>query len=247
MVKKIKLDFSKVEERSGFNTKAMPEGLHAMKIVSVEDKEANDGTDMWVFSLVPESDRYKTRRFPFYCKLQQNQLWKLRDLFVAAGVAVPKKAQMIDPNKVIGKVIAAEVEDETGQYAGRSTINGTYSLDILDDTASEEPDEDDEEYEGDEDVEEEYEDDDSDDSDDADEDDDEDYEEDEDEDDEDDLDDEDLEGDEDEYEDEEDDEEEEPVPAPRKRAPAKKAPAKKPAAKKAPAKAAPARRVVKRR
>lgn len=234
MVKKIKLDFSKVEERSGWNTKQMPEGLHAFKIVSVEDKEASDGTDMWVFALVPESDRYKTRRFPFYCKLQQNQLWKLRDLFVAAGVAVPKRAQMIDPNKVIGKVIAAEVEDETGQYAGRSTINGTYSLDILDEEdGAADADEDDEEYEGDEAEEEEYEDDEADDE--------EDYE---DEDDEDDLDDEDLEDEEDEdFEDEEDDEEEEPEPAPRKRTSSKK-----PTAKKAPAKkAAPARRVVKRR
>lgn len=251
MVKKIKLDFSKVEERSGWNTRAMPEGLHAFKIVSVEDKEANDGTDMWVFGLVPESAKYKTRRFPFYCKLQQNQYWKLRDLLVAAGVSVPKRAQMIDPNKVIGKIIAAEVADETGQYAGRSTIEGVYSLDILDGDDSADEAEDDE-YDEEEGGDEEYDaDDDTDDDGDDDSDDEYEDEEDEDEDDEDDLDDEDLEDDEDEYEDDEDDEDEEPEPAPRKRAPAKKAPAKKPAAKpaakKAPAKAAPARRVVKRR
>ncbi|QZD98624.1 hypothetical protein SEA_JEMERALD_36 [Microbacterium phage Jemerald] len=248
MVKKIKLDFSKVEERSGWNTRQMPEGLHAMKIVSVEDKEANDGTDMWVFALVPESQKYKTRRFPFYCKLQANQYFKIRDLLVAAGVKVPKSAMTVDPTKVIGKVIAVEVIDATGQFDGRSEANGVYPLDTLDGDDSTDADD---EYDEEESDDEEY---DSDDDTDDDGDDDYEDEEDEDEDDDDDLDDEDLEDedeDDEEYEDDEDDEDEEPEPAPRKRAPAKKAPAKKPAAKtaarKAPAKAAPAKRVVKRR
>jgi hypothetical protein len=271
-MKKIRLDFSKVEERSGWNTKHIAEGIHKMKIVDVEQTEANDGTDMLVFALVPEDAKLKTRRFPYYCKIQQNQLWKLRDLLVAAGVSVPKKAMNIDPSSVVGKYIAAEVEDETNaQYAGRSVVNGTYGLDILDDQdAPSDDEEDDEEYEGDEEEEEEEEDDE------------EDLaaltladlrkrakasdidtaglkkpqlieaileaeaEEDEDDDeeeleDDEDLDDEDLD-DEELYEDEEEEEEEEPAPAPTRRAaPAKKAPAK-PAAK-----AVPAKRVVKRR
>lgn len=157
MVKKIKLDFSKVEERAGWNTKQMPEGLYKAKIASVEETEAQDGTAMLVFALVPADDRYKARRFPHYCKLQQNQLWKLRDLFVAAGVPVPKKAVTLDPNQVVGKYIAIEIGDGTGQYADRSEVNGTYGLDVLDEDGSAgdtEPDED-EEYEGDEDESEE--------------------------------------------------------------------------------------------
>lgn len=160
MAKKIRLDFSKVEERSGWNTRAIPEGLHKMKIEAVQETEAGDGTPMLVYSLVPTDSRYKSRRFPFYCKLQQNQLWKLRDLLVAAGVSVPKKAVSIDPAAPVGKLIAAEVEDETGQYAGRSSVNATYGLDILDeeDNAPAEDDEDDEEYEDEADeAEEEYE------------------------------------------------------------------------------------------
>lgn len=150
MAKKIRLDFSKVEERSGINTKKMPEGLHAFKIVAVEDKEAGDGTDMYVFYLVPEVEKYKTRRFPYYTKLQQNQFWKLRDLMVAAGVldaAKSKgKAVNIDPNKAIGKVVAGEVEDETGQYEGRSSLANIYGLDILDDDSTGVDDEDEDEY-----------------------------------------------------------------------------------------------------
>lgn len=267
MAKKIRLDFSKVEERSGWNTKQMPEGLHKMKIEAFQETEAQDGTAMLVYALVPADAKYKTRRFPYYCKLQQNQLWKLRDLLVAAGQTVPKRAAQIDPSTIVGKYIAAEVEDETGQYAGRSSVNGTYGLDILDEGDA--PADDDEEYE-DEEAEEEYEDEAEDEEEEEEDDlstltlvqlrklakdlgidtaglkkDDliesiEEAQGEEDEEDEDDLDDEDLEDEELEDEEFEDDEEEEeePVKPARRAAPARKA---------APAKAAPAKRVVRRR
>ncbi|QDP44090.1 hypothetical protein SEA_MCGALLEON_38 [Microbacterium phage McGalleon] len=145
MAKKIRLDFSKVEERSGWNTKHMPEGVHEFKIVAVEETEASDGTDMLVYALVPTDPRYKTRRFPWYCKLQPNQLFKIRDLFVAAGIAVPKKALNIDPDKPVGATVAGEVVDATGQYEGRSELNGIYDPSILGDEATgPEDDEDDE-------------------------------------------------------------------------------------------------------
>lgn len=205
MVKKVKLDFSKTEERSGWNTRQMPEGLHRAKVVSVQQTEAQDGTDMLVYGFVPEESKYKSRRFPYYCKLQQNQLWKLRDLLVAAGESVPKKALQIDPEKIVGKTVAIEVADELYNGQTRSTVNGVYDTSILDgdsDSSSDE-DEDEEDYEEDEESE--------------------DFEEEDDE--VEDFDDEDLDDfDEDDFDDE--DEEEEPAP---KKAPAKKSPAKKPA------------------
>lgn len=266
-MKKIRLDFSKTEERSGWNTRHIEEGLYKMKVAGVQETEAQDGTAMLVYSLVPTDSRYKSRNFPYYCKLQQNQLWKLRDLLVAAGQTVPKKALAIDPSVVVGKSVAAEVADDSYQGQVRSQVQGTYGLDILDEDGSGGGLD---EFSGDDEDEEEYEDE-------PEEDDVEDEEEDlaslslaelrkrakelgiattglkkddlieaieeadeevEDEEDEDDLDDEDLE-DEDLDEDElEDDEEEDEEPAPKRRS----APARKPAAK-----AAPARRVVKRR
>jgi hypothetical protein len=163
VTKKIRLDFSKTEERSGWNTRQMPEGIHKMKIDAVQVTEAQDGTDMLVYALVPTDPRFKSRRFPFYCKLQQNQLWKLRDLLVAAGQTVPKKATSIDPNSIVGKLVAAEVEDEMYQGNPRSQVQGTYGLAILDEDGSigsEDADEDDEDYEDEaaEDSDEEYED-----------------------------------------------------------------------------------------
>lgn len=146
MGKKITLDFSKVEERSGWNSKEMPEGLHEFKIELVDLKDAGDGTTMWTYGLRPTNPKYKTRLFPYYCKHQQNQLFKLRDIFVAAGLSVPKKKQALDPEAPVGKIIAAELTDATGNYAGRSEVDGVYTTDILDgdEGAS---DVDDEEYE----------------------------------------------------------------------------------------------------
>jgi hypothetical protein len=159
-MKKIRIDFSKTEERSGWNTRQIPEGLHKMKVDGVQETEAQDGTAMLVYALVPADPKYKSRRFPYYCKLQQNQLWKLRDLLVAAGGSVPKKVQSIDPSAPVGKFIAAEVEDESNQqYAGRSVVQGTYGLDILDENGDDTVDDEDEEYEDEaEEAEDEYED-----------------------------------------------------------------------------------------
>lgn len=142
-VKKMKLDFSKVEERSGYNTKGMPLGLHAFKVVDVHEQDAPDGTGMWVFDLVPVAEAFKAKRFPYYCKLQANQLWKLRDLFVAAGVDVPKRAVTLDPNKVMGKTVAGEVQEGTGNFSDRTEINGIYGLDILGDDVPEPADDED--------------------------------------------------------------------------------------------------------
>lgn len=147
MGKKISLDFSKVEERSGWNSKEMPEGLHEFKIELVDLKDANDGTAMWTYGLRPTNPKYKTRLFPYYCKHQQNQLFKLRDLFTAAGLSVPKKKTSLDPDAPVGKIIAAEVSDATGQYAGRSEIDGVYDRSIIDDDQVDgDEDVDDEEY-----------------------------------------------------------------------------------------------------
>lgn len=144
MVKKITLDFSKVEERSGWNSKEMPEGLHEFKIELVDHKDANDGTAMTTYGLRPTNPKYKTRLFPYYCKHQANQYFKLRDIFVAAGIPVPKKKQSLDLDAPVGKIIAAEVRDATGQFAGRSEIDGVYDRSIIEDDDQEGVDDEDE-------------------------------------------------------------------------------------------------------
>ncbi len=148
MAKKIRVDFSKTEERSGWNTKRVPEGIYAAKVVSVQETEAGDSTPMLVYGFQLEDRRYRSRLFPFYCKLQPNQMWKLRDLFVAGGESVPKGKGQLDAEKPVGKVVAVEIADDDYNGNERSSIDGVFGTDILDDEPV--PGNDDEDEEGDE-------------------------------------------------------------------------------------------------
>lgn len=130
MAKKITIDFSQTEERSSWNTRKMPIGLYRMRIASVQQTEAKDGTPMIVYGLQPTSQQFRTRLLPFYCKLQLNQLWKLRDILVAAGQKVPQRVIKLDPEAIVGAVISAEVEDDLYNGVERSTLTGVYSAEF---------------------------------------------------------------------------------------------------------------------
>ncbi len=119
MVKKVAsrtLDFSNVKESSGINPKHLEEGEYLATITEVRDDPAKDGEAMWNWIITPHDN--KTATYPYYVKLVENQLWKLRNLFLAAGVDIPKRAAKIDPNRVVGKTICIVLEDE--EYEGKT-------------------------------------------------------------------------------------------------------------------------------
>lgn len=105
---KISIDFSDTKAPSFVTTHQAP-GVYNAEITSVElTKAKSDSTDMLVFAIKAGSGRY-----PYYCKLVPNQLWKLRELIEASGTQVPNKVVQIDPDKYVGKKINAELEDDT--------------------------------------------------------------------------------------------------------------------------------------
>lgn len=126
----IKLDFSQTE-RSSYNTRHMPEGLYEARITEVIQKEAQDGTPMLVYAITPTHPQYRGRKFPFYCKLSANQLWKLRDLLVAAGEDIPRRAVRVQPEKIVGRLLCIEVSDDSYNGVVRSTIDSVYSWEVL--------------------------------------------------------------------------------------------------------------------
>lgn len=110
-------DFTNVKDGGSFNKKHQAPGDYAAKITKVQDAKAkSDGVSMWLFTI-----QAGTGTYPFYCKHDANQLWKIRNLFVAAGINIPKKRVKIDPNKVIGKSIGITLEDE--EYDGKMQSN----------------------------------------------------------------------------------------------------------------------------
>lgn len=131
---KIRIDFSKASENPGWNTRPIEPGTYAAEIASCTQKDAKDGTAMLVYGLRPVGQSVRSRLFPYYCKLQPNQLWKLRDLLTAAGEQVPRKALNVDPQKVVGRKIAIEVIDSYWEEKQRSEVDAVYPLDVVEES-----------------------------------------------------------------------------------------------------------------
>ena len=114
---KISIDFSDVKAPS-FSTVHQEPGVYNAEIAGVEmTKTKSDNTDMLVFAIVAGPGRY-----PYYCKIVPNQLWKLRELIEAAGTKVPNKVVQIDPAKYVGAHINVELEDDSYQGKLRSRV-----------------------------------------------------------------------------------------------------------------------------
>lgn len=146
------IDFSGVKDRneSGVNKKRVPAGDYLAKVVRVEDRPTKETKEpQWMFVLSLETVR--GTGYPYYCKLVENQLWKVRNLFVAAGIAIPKKKVRLDPNKVVNRLVGVTMEDDEYDGKMQSVIAEIFPASELEDTGEADSDEGDEdEYEEDE-------------------------------------------------------------------------------------------------
>ena len=121
------LDFTDVKDGSNFSTKRIPEGDYAGKVVKVEDKDSKNDNPMWVFTIeVVHEGRKGT--YPVYCLLEAKHLWKVRALFAACGLVLPKKRLAIDPNKIVGRKLGITMEDDEYEGKVRSKISATIPL-----------------------------------------------------------------------------------------------------------------------
>lgn len=124
---KLSIDFSDVKAPS-FSTVHQAPGVYNAKIAGVEmAKTKSDNTDMLVFAIKAGSGRY-----PYYCKIVPNQLWKLRELIEAVGTKVPNKVVQIDPAKYVGAKINVELEDDSYQGKLRSRVARVATFSELD-------------------------------------------------------------------------------------------------------------------
>lgn len=118
------VDFSSVKDRGDFNTARVEAGDYLAKVVKVEDTQAKDDAFMYLFTI--KLSKYSQYAYPYYCKLTENQLWKLRNLLVAGGLNVPKARLKVDPNKVIGKTIGVTMEDDEYEGKEKSVIGAVF-------------------------------------------------------------------------------------------------------------------------
>jgi hypothetical protein len=128
---KRRADFTNVKEGGAFRPRRKPEGDYEAKCVAVDDHEfKNDATkEGWVFTFKIKGDERSS--YPVYASTDSKEVWKVRKMFMAAGIPVPKRAVLVDPNKLVGKSMGVSLEDD--EYEGRmkSVIADWMPLDDL--------------------------------------------------------------------------------------------------------------------
>lgn len=140
MATKKNVDFSNVKDGGGFNKHRVPEGDYLARVVKVEDAESkSDQVFQYLFTV--KLEKFSGYGYPYYCKLSENQLWKLRNLAIAAGLNVPKKRVAFDPNKVIGKLIGVTMEDDEYEGKEQSVVQAVFpAAELMDGTVVEDDD-----------------------------------------------------------------------------------------------------------
>lgn len=141
------MDLTNVKESSQFKKTRFPEGDYEGKIEKVEDvKSGKSGEPMWLYTIsIRHNGRVAT--YPYYCMFEEKLLWKIRAIFGACGILLPKKRLAVDPNRIIGKRIGVTLQD--AEYDGKmqSEIQGFMPLSEIANGADDDDEEPDEEVE----------------------------------------------------------------------------------------------------
>lgn len=134
------LDMTDVKDGGGaFNKKHRRPGDYKAKITKVDDvrKKDDPSKKMWLFTI-----EVGTGAYPYYCTFDSKSLWKIKQLFAAAGVAVPKKKVKLDPNKVVGKYIGVTLDDDEYDGKVRSNVESVFPESELEESDAEDDEED---------------------------------------------------------------------------------------------------------
>jgi len=135
------VDFSNVKDGGQFNKARIPAGDYLAKVIKVEDAQTKESKEFqYLFTI--QIQKRPSSKFPYYCKLAENQLWKLRNLLIAAGLNVPKKREKVDPNRVVGKIIGVTVDDTEYEDKEQSEITGVFPASELQDSVMNDDDDD---------------------------------------------------------------------------------------------------------
>lgn len=123
------LDFTNVKDRGPYNPKHKPEGDYRAKITGVVEGDSSKGNPMWTYAVQLTSD--SSAVYPERCVLTDTSLWKLRNIFQAAGITVPKKKVQVDPNKIVGREIGITLEDDEYEGKMKSVIAAVFKASEL--------------------------------------------------------------------------------------------------------------------
>jgi hypothetical protein len=145
------VDLSGVKEGGNFRPKRKPEGDYKAKIVKADDHTSKKNADVpgWVLTIQVDGDARST--YPYYLSSADNQLWKIRQICIAAGLKVGSARVRFDPNKLVNKALGIALIDDEFEGKIKSTIDDVFPVSEVggnagdDDIDVEDPDEDEEE------------------------------------------------------------------------------------------------------
>jgi hypothetical protein len=120
------MDFTNVKDdvEGGFRPRHVPDGDYRAKVTAVDDHTSKTGSKMWLFTIVLEG--HARASYPYYVAFEEKQAWKIRNLLIAAGLAVPKKKVRVDPTKLLNKTIGVAMEGEEYNDKMKSVIAATF-------------------------------------------------------------------------------------------------------------------------
>jgi hypothetical protein len=116
-----------VRDAGQFNPQRVPAGDYRLIVKAVNDhkKEGEKTSVQWVFTMALVGRERLT--YPYYVNHTDPKFaWKIRNLCIAAGMAVPKKRVKVDPNKLVGKTIGAALDDDEYEGKKKSVITATF-------------------------------------------------------------------------------------------------------------------------
>jgi hypothetical protein len=148
MPKKTVVDFTNTDSSGG--RVRLPEDNYKVRVKSVKHETSRNGNPMLVWEFEVTEGKYKGKVLRERTVLQENSLWKLKQVLEAMGINVPSKRVALDLARYPGKELGvAVVDDEPYEGKVSSKVSDYMDVDVLDedDEEEEEYDEDDEEEE----------------------------------------------------------------------------------------------------
>jgi len=136
----ISVDFSDVKESSGINPRHQPEGDYLLKITQVEMKKTKGDDPKPMLFILMQDVNMRSATYPYYCTFQPNMLWKVRNVFIAAGQKVPKGKGKLDINKLLGAEVGVTLIDDEYEGKMKSVIDSVFHKDELEPVEAEEDD-----------------------------------------------------------------------------------------------------------
>ena len=121
------IDMTDVKDRGQFNPQRVPAGDYRVIVKAVDDhkKEGEKVSVQWVFTLALVGRERLT--YPYYVNHTDAKFaWKVRNICIAADLAVPKKRVKVDPNKLVGKTIGVALDDDEYEGKKKSVITATF-------------------------------------------------------------------------------------------------------------------------